>query len=317
MVLDKEYLFIIGAPRSGTTWLQLMLGAHPAVCTSVELTLFVYTNRWIYIWDKQVDDIKAGRWHIGLPMVWTEDEFYGFLRQFAEQTYARVWDTNPAVTHILDKHPAYAAFVTEINRLIPNSRFIHVIRDGRDVAASMVSAKKQMGFGTETVPESAAAWKEHIEWAQKARQFDGRYLEVRYEEMMADPIGIMKNVYDFSGLVTTLEEVETIVKAHSFDKLKAERVSPVEGVALPQNFYRKGKAGGWRDDITPVQRYFFNKVAGDLLVELGYAEKGWWAESSSQRWLIPLQAAFSSRKQLRSSIKSVAKRLLRPFTKSA
>ncbi len=314
MVLDKEFLFIIGAPRSGTTWVQLMLGAHPAVCTSVELTLFVYTNRWIYIWDRQVEDIAAERWHIGLPMIWNEEEFYGFLRQFLEQAYGRVWDGNPAITHILDKHPAYAAFVEEINRMVPNSRFIHVIRDGRDVAASMVSAKQQMGFGTGTVTESAVAWKEHVEWARKGRQFDGRYLELRYEEIMADPIAALTTLYDFCGLPATPEQIKTIVDEHSFNRLKAERVSPVEGVTLPQNFYRKGKAGGWRDDIPPVERFLFDRVAGDLLVELGYAEQGWWAETASQRWWLPLQAVFSSRQRMRSAIKQGVRRLRRPIT---
>jgi hypothetical protein len=40
MVLEKQFLFIIGAPRSGTTWLQAMLGAHPSICTTGELKLF-------------------------------------------------------------------------------------------------------------------------------------------------------------------------------------------------------------------------------------------------------------------------------------
>jgi hypothetical protein len=317
MVLDKQYLFIVGSPRSGTTWLQLMLGAHPAVCTSVELTTFIYTNRWIYLWNRQSEDIREDRWHIGLPMVWTEEEFYGFLREFLERIYSRVWSTNPEVTHILDKHPAHAAFVEEINTLIPGSRFIHAIRDGRDVAASMVAAKQQMGFGTGTVTESAAAWKEHVEWGKKARQFDGRYLEVRYEMMLEDPINTLKTVYQFCDLQTTEEQVAQIVEKHAFDKLKADRVSPVEGVALPQNFYRKGKAGSWRSDIAPVQRYLFDQVAGDLLVELGYAEEGWWAETSLQKYLLPLQAAFSTRQRFRQTVKKSARRILKPATQSA
>ena len=54
MTLDNQFVFIIGAPRSGTTWLQTMLAAHPSVCTSVELTLFdKYITSWIEIWDKK------------------------------------------------------------------------------------------------------------------------------------------------------------------------------------------------------------------------------------------------------------------------
>jgi hypothetical protein len=317
MVLDKQYLFIIGSPRSGTTWLQLMLGAHPAVCTTVELTPFLYTSRWIFRWNKEAEDIREDRWHIGLPMVWTEAEFYGFLHEFLERVYSPVLKTNPQATHVLDKHPTNAAFVEEIDRLIPNSRFIHVIRDGRDVAASMVAAKQQMGFGTGTVPESAAAWKEHVEWGRKAGQFDGRYLELRYETMMIDPQATLKAVYDFCGLANTPDQIAETVQQHTFEKVKADRVSPVEGVALPKNFYRKGKVGSWQQDLPPVQRYLFDEIAGDLLVELGYAEKGWWAETAVQKYLLPLQIAFSTRQRLRQTVKKSTRRILKPATQSA
>lgn len=317
MVWDKQFLFIIGAPRSGTTWVQLMLGAHPNVCTTVELTLFLYTNRWIFRWNKESEDIKEGRWHIGLPMIWTEAEFYGFLHEFLERAYSQVIAANPESTYILDKHPTNAAFVEEINMLVPNSRFIHVIRDGRDVAASMIAAKNQMGFGTSTVTESAAAWKEHVIWGKNASQFDGRYLEVRYEEMTSNPEAALKAVYDFCGLPATAEEVTATVAKHTFDRLQKERSSPVPGVTLPQNFYRKGKTGSWQQDLSPTQCYLFDEIAGDLLQELGYAQKDWWADSAAQKYLIPLQTALSSRQRLRQSVKKSARRILKPASQSA
>lgn len=317
MIPDKQYLFIIGAPRSGTTWMQLMLGAHPAVCTTVELTLFIYTNRWLFRWNKEAEDIREGRWHIGLPMIWTAEEFYGFLHDFLGRSYSQVLAEKPEATHILDKHPTNAAFVEEIDLLMPNARFIHIIRDGRDVAASMVAAKHQMGFGTGTVAASAAAWKEHVIWGQNARQFDGRYLEVRYKDMTEKPEQTLRTTFDFCDLPATDEEIAAIVKEHAFDRLKKERMSPVDDVALPKNFYRKGKIGSWRQDFTPVERYLFDEVAGDLLVTLGFAEKGWWADSALQRYWLPLQAALSSQQRLRHSIKKSAKRLLKPAAQSA
>lgn len=317
MIPNKQYLFIIGAPRSGTTWIQLMLGAHTAVCTTVELTLFIYTNRWLFRWNKEAADIREDRWHIGLPMIWTEEEFYGFLHEFLGRAYNKVLANNPQATHILDKHPTNAAFVEEIDALMPNARFIHIIRDGRDVAASMVAAKQQMGFGTGTVAESAAAWKEHVEWGLKASQFDGRYLEIRYEEMTEEPEQTLRTTFDFCNLVASDEEIAAIVEKHTFEKLKKERLSPVDNVALPQNFYRKGKIGSWRQDFTPAERYFFDEVAGDLLVELGYAEKAWWADSAPQKFWLPWQVALSSQQRLRRSIKKSANRILKPAAQSA
>lgn len=318
MILDeKEFLFIIGAPRSGTTWLQLMLGAHPSVCTTVELTLFIYTNRWIFRWNREKADIEADRWHIGLPMVWSEKEFYGFLEEFLERAYKPIIDAQPDATHILDKHPTNAAFVEEMNSLVPNSRFIHIIRDGRDVAASMVAAKKQMGFGTGTVSESAAAWKHHVEWAQNARQFDGRYLEIRYKDLQDDPVSVMRNAFDFCGLEISDEDLIANVEQHAFKKVKQKRLSPEKGVALPKNFYRKGKVGSWQEEFSSVDCYLFDEIAGDLLVELGYAEPGWWADSSTKRWSLPLKVALSSRTRLRQSLKGSVKRVLKPASQGA
>lgn len=302
MILDeKQFLFVIGSPRSGTTWLQLMLGAHSAVCTTAELNLYVYTHRWLYHWNQQADNIRQGRWPVGLPMIWTDEDFYGFLREFLDRVYSRVLDTKPEASHILDKHPGNVGFLDEIHMFIPQARFIHIIRDGRDVAASMVAAKSNIGFGTGTIPESAAEWKKHVELARKAKQYDGRYLEIRYEELLKNTEEVMKTIFCFSGLEVKESEVATIVEKHTFDKVKKERLSQVEGVKLSKHFYRKGKAGSWQNDMTPVERYLFDRAAGDLLQELGYAEEGWWAESTGQKYFLPLKAALSTRIPFRQS----------------
>ena len=121
----------------------MMIGAHPLVCTTVELTLFSkYTGPWIRAWELEADNTVRSRWNQGLPFLWSEDEFYDFLREFVGQVYERVLATNPKATHILDKHPGYSRYVVDINAILPNARFIQIIRDGRDVAMSMVSASK-------------------------------------------------------------------------------------------------------------------------------------------------------------------------------
>jgi len=285
---DRRNLFIIGSPKSGTTWLQIMIGAHPRVCTTVELTLFSkYTAPWIETWNRQTANIDKGRWDQGLPFLWDEDEFYGFLRMFVDKVHAGVLATNPHATHILDKHPGYNRYVDDINRLIPDARFIHIIRDGRDVAASMVAARRRIGYGTGTVPASAAAWKEHVLAAQEARKYCGRYMEVRYEDILAFGLPTLASVFDFCELPISEEEVAEIVEAHRFQKMKAKRQHADDRAKTHQAFYRKGKAGSWREDLDAFDRYRFDRIAGDLLVELGYAQEGWWAESRYERVMLP------------------------------
>ena len=297
--LDKNFLFIIGAPRSGTTWLQAMLGAHPAVCTTVELTLFTqYTRPWLNAWRAESGHIAAGDWHQGLPVLWTESEFQGFLQEFLDRVYKKVLETKPEATHILDKHPGYTACVAEIRWLLPRAQFIHVIRDGRDVAASLVAAQRDMGFGCRTIREAAHIWRSSIEQARSARTLAGDYLEIRYEDLLATPRSSLKTVFEFSHLPVNDQLVDSIVEHCAFDKMKQTLQSPASGIKEHPAHFRKGTTGGWKEDFRPIDRYFFHRIAGQLLSELGYIENNtghsWWGDTPLQKLRIRGQAAIEA-----------------------
>src|ERR1035437_7352966 len=122
--LEKNFLFIIGSPRSGTMWLQLMIGGHPLVCATTELRLYnKYTAPWLEAWKGEALLTEEGKHYIGLPVLWTEAEFHDFLRGFLERVYSKVIATKPQATHILDKHPDYSQFVEDIHSFIPQARF--------------------------------------------------------------------------------------------------------------------------------------------------------------------------------------------------
>jgi hypothetical protein len=198
-----------------------MLGAHPLVCTKVEQSLYSkYTVPWIGAWEREAKNIEQGRRQQGLPFLWTE-EFYNFLREFVARVYQRVGDANPQATHVLDKRPGYSIYVEDIHRTLPEARFLHVIRDGRDVAVSMVATRKRSGFGRRTIQGAAASWREHVYAARAAAQYHEQYLEVRYESMLADGVGTLTDVLDFCGLPTSVEKVTAIVREHQFDRMKA------------------------------------------------------------------------------------------------
>lgn len=282
---EKQFLFVIGSPRSGTSWLQLMLGAHPMVCTTAELRIFnAYFAKWIRAWEEEASIIDQGRWVQGLPLIMKEEEFYAYLARFLEDVYTRVLATRPQATHVLDKHPGYTAYTELINRFLPGAKFIHVIRDGRDVVASMLAAKKQLGFGSGTVMEAAAEWVKHVQLARLASRYEGRYIEVRYEDLIAAGESEMERVFDFCNLAASRLQVKTIVEDHHIEKTRESRKSPVEGVQVPVGFYRKGKVGSWREDLTVEQRYLMNRVAGELLSDLGYAQPGWWADNWFEKY---------------------------------
>lgn len=292
-VLEKEFLFVVGSPRSGTTWLQLMLGAHPLVCASAELRLYnKYTAPWLQAWKEEAPLTEEGRHYLGLPVLWTETEFHDFLRGFLERVYTKVIAAKPQATHILDKHPHYSRFVEDIRFFIPGARFIHLIRDGRDVAVSLSAASRQMGwFARETLAGYGAFWKRELLAARKASAYTGRYLELQYEELSAAPVPVLRSVFGFCGLPAGDELVAAIVERHKFENLQRSRITAAEGVKAPRGHYRAGKVGGWHQEFTGLDRYLFDRAAGDLLRELGYAENGWWAERLYQRAWLPLAAS--------------------------
>jgi hypothetical protein len=94
---DKQFLYIIGSPRSGTTMLQILLANHPQVASTVEQTLFThYVPQWLETWATEVQNVEERGWKLGLPILWQEEELRAFLREFLERAYAKILAGKPA-----------------------------------------------------------------------------------------------------------------------------------------------------------------------------------------------------------------------------
>ena len=296
MLENKEFLFIIGSPRSGTTMLQILLANHPQVASTVEQTLFQhYVVPWLETWASEVHDIEDKGWKLGLPILWKEEELTAFLREFLERAYTKILGNKAGATHILDKHPGYSHHVKTIRRFLPRAKFIHMIRDGRDVACSMMAVHDKMGFAPAQVKGGAAKWKNFVNAAREAREFGDDYLEVRYEEFMEAKVATYARVLNFCGLPHEPGWIEQTLEANTFEKMKESGASPDPNTKLSAKRYHRGKPGGWREEFTGWDRYIFDEVAGDLLRELGYADADWWAETSSDRLVQPWRHRWEKR----------------------
>jgi hypothetical protein len=277
---DKQFLYIIGSPRSGTTMLQILLGNHPQVATTVELTLFSkYIGPWLKTWDMEVQNRAERGWHQGLPMLWDAAENDQFLSEFLRRAYAKLDERTPGRTHVLDKNPGYSLHVHTIKRLIPNARFVHMIRDGRDVACSLAAAKETMGFGMKRLAEGGALWRQWVEGAREAARYPDSYLEVRYEDFLTQGADLYARVLEFCGLPADREWITRTLEENTFDKMKARGASADRETTISTHHYRQGQAGKWREQFQLQDRWEFDRVAGRLLIELGYAQPDWWAES--------------------------------------
>ncbi len=286
---QKQFVFVIGAPRSGTTWLHRMLADHPDVASlQDELTLFSsYLAPVEDRYNLEAEQLEKGNWSQGLPLLFSRDEFHQALRTLMVQVYGRVLDRNPQASHLMDKHPGYSLVIPLIDRFLPGSRFIHIIRDGREVALSMVRANQQAGFGANNLRSAAKEWVRHVEAAQEMGRVLGptRYAEVRYESLMADPEPGLRDLFAFAGLVIAPDQVERIANEH---KITTKQVSWGDASL---NKLRNTPGAIWRAQMKLSDRQLFDVHAGTLLRTLGYAEPGWWADRSGDRLRLALLRA--------------------------
>jgi sulfotransferase family protein len=167
---DIPVTYVVGAPRSGTTWVQLMLGSHPEIATPIELDFFSsFVAPWYESWRVHrlaIDRPARPEW--GLPAALTEEEFVEAVGLVVERVYRSVLAAKPGATLMLEKDPRYCSHVETILRTVPHAKFVHVLRDGRDVACSMTRVAQSWGrdWAPGGIGGGAALWQEAVRGAQ-------------------------------------------------------------------------------------------------------------------------------------------------------
>ena len=175
-----------------------------------------------------------------------------------------------------DKSTNYIRHVRRIRRALPEARFVHLIRDGRDVAVSL----RDVWFGPRSIAEAAEKWRDEVSKARRqARKMPG-ILEVRYEDLVSDPEPVLHEVCDFVQLEwdpemlgyrpTAMERLSELRgDLHRGDRIisEAERVAHQANVSRPLSLQSVGR---WRTEMSAGDRVIFDEQAGELLRELGY-----------------------------------------------
>jgi Sulfotransferase family len=285
----SDVIFIVGAGRSGTTWLHLMLGAHPQVATGQESQLFNnYLRKLVNQWNREIayPETDKLRKH-GITSYIDEDRFMELLRDFAIAIFDNVMQAKPGATRFLEKSPNNSFNIDLIHRVFPDARFVHLIRDGRDVVTSMLAAKKS--WGKDWAPDHG--YEAGIEWVRavtECRRLHGlveNYCEVRYKDLLNRGPETLARIYEFLELPLGGVDVEKIYAQFAFDKLKKNdysrsiflnpgeaRASGTDGRPEPRGFFRKGVAGDWQVSLNREQVDEIYWAAGELLEDLGYIE---------------------------------------------
>ena len=176
-----------------------------------------------------------------------------------------------------DKTPGYVKEMRRIQRVLPEARFVHIIRDGRDVSLSHL----RMNWGPETYAQSARLWRNRIRKARKMAPSVNHYMEIHFEDLVADTEGTLRRVCDFIDLEFDPVMLDYHERAEGRLAEKARELprknrpnqpaeARMESHRLAKEPPRSDRIGMWRERMTPEEVAEYEAVAGDMLVELGY-----------------------------------------------
>lgn len=266
--LDVAPIFVVGNPRSGTTWVLDILRQHPEVAAIHESYLFSPQDGLAALFN------RSG-WmerHRGLGTLMTREELIADVRELAARWLARTLE--PGHRFLIEKSPATHLYVMElIAEIFPEARFIHVLRDGRDVAVSVRAASRswaprwKKSFGRSML-RTARVWRNAVRIARNSgNKLGDRFMEIRYEEIKGDPLGASRRLLEFCGIPYDDQLLQEIYEATDFKQ---------QFQGGEDQFRRAGRIGDWRKSFTVLDCAIFNVAGGDVLVEAGYVRNRLW-----------------------------------------
>lgn len=272
-------LFVVACPRSGTTWIQLLLSRHPQVATAPETQIFAYyldrfRRQWV------VEHEGPGRKHqgrAGLSRLLSDQEFDELCRVSARYVLDRIARENAHATVVVEKSPRHALHVDWIHGLFPQARFLHVLRDPRDTVASVRAAARSWGtWAPRGIVDAARLWQHNVAAARGARIDADHYREIRYEDLQAATVEELVALFEWLDLPTSPDQCHAIAEACRLEKLReADGQSlPLPGERSPQGFFRRGRVGGWRDELSRSEVRVVERICGSLMDETGYNREG-------------------------------------------
>src|SRR5919106_1319653 len=164
-----------------------------------------------------------------------------------------------------DKTPRYVMHIPLLGSLWPDARFIHLIRDGRNVALSYANVP----FGPKNVAMAAKLWSDRVQVGLRdGRALGGkRYLEISYEDLVEDPEGETKDLCEFLHLDFDPEMLNYSEAGAGAALSRAKSFNP--HVTQPPKPQLRSWEASMRDDHVEI----FEAVAGDVLSELGYGRR--------------------------------------------
>lgn len=247
--LIKQPVFLVGAERSGTTLLRLMLDSHPQLAFFFEFEYAVNLMPASEGWP----DLRQYHHYLETDRVFHDAQRFAGVSIDAKLDYPHLINSFLQQKRDRDGKPLVGATVhyrfDRLLRIWPDARFIHILRDGRDVGRSCI----EMGWAG-NMYTAVEGWIEAERlWARLSKELPAeRRFEVRYETLVSDPITTLTQLCTFLGLS---------YDPAMFDYTKTDTTY---GPPSPKMI------GQWRRKLTPEQVGLAEARIGEMLTERGY-----------------------------------------------
>ena len=274
----NPYVFFVGCPRSGTTLLARLGDAHPELAIIRELH---WLPRW---WERRVGLTDEGIVTPRLVAKLCRHSRFSRLELGAADIDALVQEGAPKhyarfVTELFDlygqvrgkrlvgeKTPAYVRSLPTLHALWPKAKVVHLIRDGRDVALSLLdwsrsdrAAGRFPTWDEDRLTTSALFWEWNVRLGREAAASltPDRYYELRYESLVSDPETECAQLCGFLGV-----DYDAAMLGFHRGRMRSKKPGPRRPVTPGLR--------RWKEQMTPGDVARFQAVAGPLLDELGY-----------------------------------------------
>ena len=266
-ISDFNPIIIGGCPRSGTTLARALIGMHPKIRSPQRECNILLSFDFI---EKLAENLELTKEEINNIKKRSKERI-----QYIEQVI-KLYLKKGEKQIIALKHPYHIIMIDKLFYHFPNMKFIHLIRDGRDVACSLRNFPKRKIVKGKIVPNDVInpidmgirKWVSCINRGGKW-QTSKNYIEIKYEDLINDSVNTMKKIFDFLSL-----EMIDEGKLLNFYKYEQDH-KHIQNIEVGMPIYKRA-IGRWKTDMNKSEIKTFKKMANDKLIEYGYEKDFDW-----------------------------------------
>jgi hypothetical protein len=269
----SRMVWIFGSGRSGSTWLRSMMGELDGAGVWEEPMVGRLFGEFYARAPK--DNLRSADFVMGDPIR------KGWIRSIRHFVLDGARYSNPRLgrgEYLIIKEPNGSVGAPLLMEALPQSRMILLVRDPRDVVASVLDAATEGGWLYESrggktnarpgksekrpnafIRERANVYRRGVESAWQAYDaHKGPKVLVRYEDLRSDTLTEMRRIYAALGIAVENHDLRRAVEKHSWENVPDREKGRGK-------FYRRGTSGGWKEDLTPRQVEVVEKTTAPLL----------------------------------------------------